>query len=172
MDLTYPEVGATRDGALPDGYRRIKARAQIGRGPRVFAAAARALRGFDMQREAGLRVRTQPGAEQVAVGVEVAMSLGIGPLRLWAPCRVVWAIDEPQRYGYGYGTLPGHPESGEEGFEVTLAPDDPVWFEVRAFSRPGHWFVKAAGPAGSLIQDWATDRYRAAIQRLATYQTG
>ncbi len=165
MSLTYPEVGATRDPVLPGGYRQIQARARIGVGPRVYAAAARALRGFDMQRQAGLRVRTDSPA--AAVGAEVTLGFGIGPLRLWAPCRVLWVVDEPDRYGYGYGTLAGHPESGEESFLVSLA-DDEVWFEVRAFSRPARWFTRIGGPAGHLVQDLVTDRYRAAVHRLAT----
>ncbi|SIP67631.1 hypothetical protein BN9982_740001 [Mycobacterium tuberculosis] len=38
--------------------------------------------------------------------------VGIAFLR--APCRVVYVIDEPDVRGFGYGTLPGHPVSGEE----------------------------------------------------------
>ncbi len=185
VDLTYAEVGATRDGDLPDGYRRIKARALIGRGPHVFAAAVRALRSFDMQRGAGLRVKLirsgapSGGAEAessslpadaagVEVGAEVAIGAGVGPLRLWAPCRVVWVVDEPRRYGYGYGTLPGHPESGEEAFLVTLDDQEFVRLEVRMFSRPARWYTRWSGPAGTLVQDWAADRYRASLVRLAT----
>jgi uncharacterized protein (UPF0548 family) len=166
VELTYAEVGATRDSDLPDGYRRIRARALVGRGPHVFAAAVRGLRSFDMQRGAGLRVRTDaPGVE---VGAEVAMGMGVGPVRLWAPCRVVWVIDEPRRYGYGYGTLPGHPESGEEAFLVSLDEQEFVRLEIRAFSRPVRWFARWSGPAETLVQDWATDRYRASLVRLAT----
>jgi uncharacterized protein (UPF0548 family) len=36
----------------------------------------------------------------------------LGPIRV--PCRVVYVLDEPERRGFAYGTLPGHPESGEE----------------------------------------------------------
>jgi uncharacterized protein (UPF0548 family) len=185
VELTYAEVGATRDGDLPDGYRRIRARALVGRGPHVFAAAVRGLRSFDMQRGAGLRVRfirsgaPPSGAEAelsslrtdapgVEVAAEVAMGMGVGPLRLWAPCRVVWVIDEPRLYGYGYGTLPGHPESGEEGFLVSLDEQEFVRLEIRAFSRPARWFARWSGPAETLVQDWATDRYRASLVRLAT----
>ncbi len=165
-ELTYPEVGATRDRDLPGGYRRIVARARIGRGPRVFAAAVDGLRGFDMQRRAGLRV--VPETARVALGTEMTIGIGVGRLRIWAPCRVVWVVEEPNHFGYAYGTLPGHPESGEEAFEVSLVDDD-VWLEIRAFSRPATWFAKLGGPATGLVQDWATNRYRDALQRLATY---
>jgi uncharacterized protein (UPF0548 family) len=165
-DLTYPEVGATRGRDLPSGYRRVVARARLGTGPRVYAAAVAGLRGFDMQRRAGLRVRSD--AEQATPGVNVSVGLGVGPVRLWAPCRVVWVTDEPARFGYAYGTLPGHPESGEEAFEVSLVGDG-VWLEIRAFSRPGRWYTRLAGPVGHLVQGWATGRYRDALRRLATY---
>ncbi|HKS98373.1 MAG TPA: DUF1990 domain-containing protein [Rugosimonospora sp.] len=164
-ELTYPEVGATRYREMPGGYRRIRGRARVGTGEMVFAAAVRTLATFDMQRGAGLRVRT--AAPQAAVGVEVASGLGAGPLRMWAPCRVVWVVEEPMRYGYAYGTLPGHPEIGEEGFLVWLEPDGVVRFEVRAFSRPSSRLVALAGPLPGLLQDLVTDRYLASLLRQA-----
>ncbi len=60
-------------------------------------------------------------------------------------------MDEPDRAGFGYGTLPGHPEVGEEAFLVTRAGDG-VWFEVTAFSRPARWYIHAAGPAARAVQ--------------------
>jgi uncharacterized protein (UPF0548 family) len=152
---------------MPDGYRRIRGRAAVGTGERVFAAAARTIATFDMQRGAGLRVRT--AAPRAALGVEMASGLGVGPLRVWAPCQVVWVVEEPMRYGYGYGTLPGHPESGEEGFLVSIEPDGSVWFEVRAFSRPASRLVRLADPLVNLFQDYVTDRYRDSVRRQATY---
>ena len=163
--FTYSEVGATQGRDLPRGYRQLVARARIGTGPRVYAAAVRALRSFDMQRRVGLVVNAD--GPEVAVGVTVTMGMGLGRLRIWAPCRVVWVLDEPGRYAYGYGTLPGHPESGEEGFEVSLV-DDEVWLEIRAFSRPGRWYTRVGRPAAQLVQDWTTGRYRDALIRLAT----
>jgi uncharacterized protein (UPF0548 family) len=166
VELTYPEVGATRDGEFPDGYRHLKARARVGRGERVFAAAVHALGSFDMQRAAGLRVRTE--VAMATVGARLEFGFGLGPLRLWAPVRVVWVANEPLRYGYGYGTLDGHPESGEEAFVVSLAPDETVTFEVRAFSRPATWYSRLGGPLAEAAQDRTNHRYRAALVRLAT----
>jgi uncharacterized protein (UPF0548 family) len=122
-----------------------------------------------MHRRAGLRVR--PDSAEAAEGVEVSLGIGVGGLRLWAPCRVVWVVEEPTRFGYGYGTLAGHPESGEEGFVVSLDGDD-VWLDIRAFSRPARWFTRLGGPAGHLVQDLVTARYRAGLRRLATVAGG
>jgi uncharacterized protein (UPF0548 family) len=169
VELTYSAIGATNDGVFPSGYRHVRGRARIGRGEQVYAAAVHALGSFDMQRGSGLKAKTD--AAMAAVGVEVEFGFGAGPLRMWAPVRVVWLVNEPLRYGYGYGTLPGHPEDGEEGFLVSLAPDETVWFEVRAFSRPARWFVRLAGPLAALVQDRANDRYRESIHRLANART-
>jgi uncharacterized protein (UPF0548 family) len=51
-------------------------------------------------------------------------------------CRVVYLVDEATRFGFGYGTLPGHPEQGEETFIVETGAEGGFRFKVRAFSRP------------------------------------
>ena len=38
------------------------------------------------------------------------------------PCRIVWVVDEPDAFGFGYGTLRGHPDEGEESFVVRGGP--------------------------------------------------
>ncbi len=73
-------------------------------------------------------------------GAELTVRAWIGPVRMTAPTRVVYVVDEPDRRGFAYGTLPGHPESGEELFLVERVGDE-TWAEVRAFSRPGRWYV-------------------------------
>ena len=68
------------------------------------------------------------------VGVPSANSL----LARAAPCRIVGVIEEEEdRWGFAYGTLPGHFEQGEEAFVVSRSTDGRVHFEVTAFSRPG-----------------------------------
>jgi uncharacterized protein (UPF0548 family) len=86
----------------------------------------------------------------------------LGPVR--APCRVVRVIDEQNRRGFAYGTLRGHPESGEELFAVRYDPaDEAVYAEVIAFSRHATWWSKAAGPITSLLQRIMTKRYLSAV---------
>ncbi|MEV6925994.1 DUF1990 domain-containing protein [Dactylosporangium sp. NPDC051485] len=164
MNLTYSEVGATREGPLPPGYRHVTRRIRLGSGPEVFRTAAEALAHWRPQRGAGLRVRT--GAERAGLGVEFATGIGAGPLRLWVPCRIVWVVDEPDRYGYGFGTLPGHVADGEEAFLLGMDAGGDVWFEVRAFSRPATWWAKLGGPVTRLVQSRVTDGYAAAMRGL------
>jgi uncharacterized protein (UPF0548 family) len=157
LQLTYREVGATA-GPLPDGYHHVRKSAVIGRGRPRFEEAADTVMRWGMLRGAGVRV--EPSSEVAAVGAEVLV--GIGPLR--APCRVVYVIDEPNRRGFAYGTLPGHPESGEEMFGVRyVAETDEVHAEVVAFSRHGTWWSRLGSPVTSLAQRIITQRYLSAL---------
>jgi uncharacterized protein (UPF0548 family) len=61
-------------------------------------------------------------------------------------------IDEPNRWGFVYGTLPGHPEEGEEAFIVSISEDGIVRFEITAFSRPANLIVRFSRPVGRGIQ--------------------
>ena len=154
--LTYSEVGATA-GELPARYHHLTRRVVVGRGHEVFADAANAVAGWQVQLRAGLTVSAS--SPTAIPGTVALLGLGIGPLRLGAPCRVVYAVDQPRRQGFAYGTLPGHPESGEEAFIVEHHDDDTVSFTVTAFSRPSTAIARAAGPCGHLIQGWITTRY-------------
>ncbi len=118
--LTYAAVGQTA-GELPAGYRHIRRSAVIGSGQEAFAAAAAALLTWQAHLRAGLQVcASTAGAEPGSV---VLLGAGAGPIRVHAPCRVVYVTDELARRGFAYGTLPGHPETGEEAFLVSR-PDD------------------------------------------------
>jgi uncharacterized protein (UPF0548 family) len=79
------------------------------------------------------------------------------------PARVVYVVDEPLRKGFAYGTLPGHPERGEEAFIVDYRDDDSVWLTIRAFSRPSSWVFWAGYPIVRLMQRIYTGRYERAL---------
>ena len=78
---------------------------------------------------------------------------------LWSlnACRIVYVIEEEasllKRYGFVFGTLPGHVERGEERFTVEWhRADDSVWYEVFAFARPAHPLARAGPPFVRLVQ--------------------
>jgi uncharacterized protein (UPF0548 family) len=157
LPLTYADVGATA-GQSPPGYHHVHESAVIGHGRQRFEKAADAVMRWGMLRGAGVRV--EASTDVAAVGSEVLV--GLGPLR--APCRVVYVIDEPDRRGFAYGTLPGHPETGEELFAVRYDPaDEAVYAEVTAFSRHGTWWSRLAGPITSLAQRVISKRYLRAV---------
>ena len=158
LPLTYPEVGATAAGQRPAGYGHLHVEARIGSGRQRFEQAADAVMHWGMQRGSGLRV--QASSETVVLDAVVVVRLGFLP----APCRVVYVVDEPDIRGFGYGTLPGHPESGEERFVVRHDPaTSAVFAEVSSFSRPATWWSRAGRPVVSLGQRLIARRYLRAV---------
>ena len=157
LPLTYSEVGATA-GPLPAGYHHVQKSAVIGRGRQRFEEAADKGMRWGMLRGTGLRVEAT--SDVAAVGAEVIVHLGPVP----APCRVVYVVDEADRRGFAYGTLPGHAESGEERFMVRYDPaTEEVHAEVVAFSRHGTWWSRLGAPLTSVIQRVVTGRYLRAL---------
>jgi uncharacterized protein (UPF0548 family) len=163
--LTYPEVGRTREGDLPAGYDHVERSHVVGAGRADFDRAAAAVFRWAAQRGAGLRVQADGPAS--TPGTVVLMTAGLRRLGLDIPCRVVWVVDEPDRRGFGYGTLPGHPESGEESFVVALQPGGEVVYTLRAFSRLSTPLARLGGPVAHRVQTLALNRYVAAISRAA-----
>lgn len=118
---------------MPSGYHQLTRRLVVGTGQARFEDAARTVLAWEMHRRAGLAVRA---SDAVAVdGAVAALRLGVGRLGVRAPVRVVYVIDEPRRRGFAYGTLPGHPESGEEAFIVELHDDGAVTFTINRYLR-------------------------------------
>jgi uncharacterized protein (UPF0548 family) len=159
--LTYPEVGATQ-AELPAGYDHLRESATVGRGATEFAAAATLLMTWEMHRRSGLRVESS--SPRAAVGEVFRLGLRLGPATVLAPGRVVSVVDEPHRQGFAYGTLPGHPERGEESFVLSLLDDGTVELSIVAFSRPALWWSRAGAPVTHWVQRRITARYVAALK--------
>jgi uncharacterized protein (UPF0548 family) len=159
--LTYPEPGATA-GQFPDGYHQLRETTAIGSGADCLEAAGDALLHWQVQLRAGLRVAAS--APVVSPGAVVRLGWRAGPVTVTAPCRVVYVISEPRRRGFAYGTLPGHPESGEESFWVDMQADGTVTFTIAAFSRPATLAARAGRPVALRVQRRITGRYLAALQ--------
>lgn len=160
VELSYAEVGATR-GRMPHGYHHTHFRREIGKGEESFRRAANLLMTWRMQRGAGMGVAAEGPATE---GQTVALGVGV-PFALLIPCRVVYVVDEPRRRGFGYGTLPGHPERGEEAFVVTMDDADKVWLEITAFSRPGLLVTVVLGYLNPVIQHVALRAYARSMRR-------
>jgi uncharacterized protein (UPF0548 family) len=159
---TYPEVGASREATMPAGrYHQLERRVRVGDGDEDFERARVTVLTWGMQREAGLLVF--PADRPPRDGLTVLVVTRLGPLRVIAPCRVLWTVDQSGLAGFGYGTLPGHPESGEEAFLVERGADGVVWARVRAFSRPATWYSRLGAPVARLVQSRVTVGYLAAF---------
>ncbi|WP_370544971.1 DUF1990 family protein [Herbiconiux sp. VKM Ac-1786] len=105
----------------------------------------------------------EDGTPLVTPGTTAELTISAFGLKVTAPVRVVYLVDEPGRLGFAYGTLPGHPESGEESFVVEQLADGSVWIVIRAFSRPSSWFYRLGYPVLRLMQWRYTRRYLRAL---------
>jgi uncharacterized protein (UPF0548 family) len=131
---------------------------------RDFASAVEDLMTWRVHEQAGLDVAaSSPRLEE---GTVVMLRLGVGPVALRAPCRVVYVVDEPRRSGFAYGTLPGHPESGEKLFVIDQRDDGQLAFTIVAFSKPVSATAKLGGPLTRRLQHAMTMRYLRAPDRL------
>jgi uncharacterized protein (UPF0548 family) len=68
-----------------------------------------------------------------------------------------------ERYGFAYGTLPGHAEKGEERFTIEWDRENgAVFYNVLAFSQPAHPLARLGAPFARRLQNrFARDSVRA-----------
>lgn len=168
LPLTYPEVGCSR-GPGPAGYVVDNYRVQLGRGAPVFEQARQALRAWTMLHLAWVEP-CWPDAE-IQEGALVGTLARVRGVWLVNVCRIVYVVNEQEpvsRYGFAYGTLPGHVECGEEQFLVEWHPaDDSVWYTIRAISKPGGWLTRLAYPlARQLQRRFGRDSLRAVAENI------
>jgi uncharacterized protein (UPF0548 family) len=131
---SYSEVGATR-ATPPVGYNIDHNRVVLGRGTETFRRAMTAIdewRMFDMPWIE--LVPARPEAKEGETVAVVVKHFGFYSVNI---SRVVYRIEDEDRYGFAYGTLPCHSERGEERFMVEHdQTTDEVWYDVYAFSKP------------------------------------
>ena len=149
LPFTYDEVGRTRDDDMPPGYAVDRNRIQLGTGSAAYASAQRQLRTWKM-------FPPWTAIAPITTPIEAGHTLAVlvNALGLWFlnAARIVYVIEEPRRFGFAYGTLPGHAERGEERFLVEHLADDSVWYDVRAFSEPRFWGARLAYPITRHLQ--------------------
>ena len=151
---TYQELGGTRNAQLPDGFHHDRRELRLGDAS-VFERAREGLSKWQAHVLAGAEV--YPG-NSLGEGETVLVLPGFGPLQVIAPCRIVYVTDEVDRFGLGYGTLPGHPECGEESFIVHRDGHATI-FRITAFSRPSGIVTRVGAPVARRVQLRFTDRY-------------
>ena len=153
LHFTYEAVGATA-GIPPVGYVVDRTRIKLGKGEAVFRSAIAALRRWEQFRLGWVEAWSadtpiRPGE------VVVVMGRAVGFWWLNA-CRIVYVVDEAGsicKFGFAYGTLPGHVESGEERFLIEWDQgEDSVWYDIIAFSRPNHVLTRIGYPVVRRLQ--------------------
>jgi uncharacterized protein (UPF0548 family) len=160
-ELTYDHIGSTLDPDSWPGRRPHSETRLLGSGREAFELAATRLREWACQRHLGADLVPERPAASVGTTALVVLRLVVGALVV--PVRVVGVIDEPDRYGWAYGTLPGHPERGEEGFLVRIADDGVVSATIAVDAVAADPIAKLGGPVTGALQRQALRRYLDAL---------
>ena len=171
LPLSYGPIGIVRTSTAGSDLDELTV--AIGRGQADFERARAALlawRQFDIG-----WVQTFPRHAPVAVGTVVAVL--IRHLGFWSlnGCRVLYSLGSPRdvtRFGFAYGTLTNHAESGEELFEVFVDPrTEDVVYRIRATSWPQATLARFGQPIVRALQERFRDHSVAAM-KLATRSNG
>ncbi len=155
-ELTYGPVGVSTSGEVPAGFERQHFRRSLGSADAAFDAASGAIRDWQAHKGSGLVVCADGPP---AVGSVVAMSAPLPVGYIDVVCRVVSVIDEADRFGFAYGSLPVHAERGEEAFMIERLPGREVSFRIDVVSRPLHPLARLCPPITKRLQRAATVRY-------------
>lgn len=157
--FSYGDVGASKSSGVPDGYVADHNRVKLGEGEETFHRAVEAVREWRMFDLGWANVFPfESPIEADAVVAVVARPFGVWSVN---PCRIVYVENEPRRFGFAYGTLPGHAARGEERFTVERENDGSVHYDILAFSRPGPAMKLGYPFARRLQRRFAKDSVRA-----------
>ena len=165
--LTYGPAGVTAPGdavwTAPAGRRAYERTVLVGRGDQCWSRARAALLSWGVKTRSGFTVEPASGSDAgVRDGADYWLVAAVGPLRIREPARVVAVVDRPDRCGFAYGTLEGHPVSGEEAF-VLHRDDDGVRLTLRSVTAPGAGRWRPAFPAVLVAQRLYRRRYARAL---------
>ena len=152
--FSYDSVGLTRTGAAPDGFNVDHNRIPLGAGPRTFARAVDGIRHWKMF----AMPQTELCWPDTPIAAGSTVAIVFGHFGFWSinAARIVYVLEEHgeiEKFGFAYGTLFDHAESGEERFAVEWnRADDSVYYDLFAFSRPRHPLVRMTKPLARRLQ--------------------
>jgi len=153
LPLSYGPIGIVTSHTVV-GRRLDEATIAVGRGIADFERARAALVAWK-QFDIGW-VETFPRHAPVTAGTVVAVL--IRHFGFWSlnGCRVLYEVGgqtDTARFGFAYGTLTNHAESGEELFEVFIDPrTQDVVYRIRAISWPQTALARVGQPVMRALQ--------------------
>jgi len=166
---TYGPVGATSPASAtwtpPSGFRASERTTEIGSGDAVWKRASAAVLEWGVKTRSGFDVAAVDGGGlRIAEDRDFRLTARLGPIGVREPVRVVAVVDRPDRCGFAYGTLPGHPVSGEEAFVVSRDDAGVVRLTLRSLTRPGAGAWRPLFPALLVAQRLYRRRYLRALR--------
>jgi uncharacterized protein (UPF0548 family) len=167
--LTYGPAGLTCPAdetwsPQPRGFRRYAATTTIGHGEKAWDEAAAAVLSWEIKTRSGFTVESFTGDIRARQDADYRLTARFGPVAVREPVRVVAVVDRPARCGFAYGTLDGHPVSGEEAFIVHRAADGEVRLTLRSLTRASRGGWRWAFPVLLIAQKYYRRRYSRALR--------
>ncbi|MHA7304062.1 DUF1990 family protein [Arthrobacter sp. TMN-49] len=127
--MTSPDL---RDWPPSDtAYRRSEVSAVVGIGEAAWERAACGVLLWKVKTSSGFSVDS---TESVAPGQRVIVTARMFGITVHEPVEVVAVVEQPDRVGFAYKTLPGHPVSGEEAF-IVHRDGEQVHLTIRSLTR-------------------------------------
>lgn len=143
------------------GYRRWERSTTLGRGDAVWAWASTEVLRWGVKTRSGFAVSPAEPVESGSRPLIIAHAFGVAARE---PVEVVEVVERPDRVGFAYRTLPGHPVSGEEAF-IVHRHGEVVRLTIRSLTRAStdpRW--RAAYPGLLVAQSVARRRYLRALR--------
>jgi uncharacterized protein (UPF0548 family) len=170
LDFSYDAVGQTQPDReswheRPAGYRSFERTVCLGQGAELWEAATAAVLTWQIKIRSGFAVKPAGDDIKVRPGARYELVVRVGPMTVHEPVHVVAVVEQPGRCGFSYGTLAGHPVSGEEAFITHRTRDERVWLTVRSLTRPADSGWRWAFPLLLVAQQFYRRRYLRVLRR-------
>lgn len=150
---SYKDVGATAS-LVPSSYTLDHNRVRLGVGSKIWGLAVDAIKSWEMFNLGWVRLFWPD--TPIKVGCDVAVLVRHYGFYSLNGARVVYVVNEDglnKRFGFAYGTLTDHAESGEERFMVEWNhEDDSVYYDILAFSKPKQLLARLGFPLSRQLQ--------------------
>lgn len=164
LSLTYGPPGGTDPAASiwspPAGLRVHESHTPVAAS---WEEAATRVLAWGVKTRSGFRV--SPTRGRLELGDRFHLIASIGPFRVREPVEVVAVVEEVDRVGFAYGTLEGHPVSGEEAFIAWRDSSGQVWLTLRSVTAPSRGVWRLAFPILLVVQRFYRARYQRALSR-------
>ncbi|MGW2094274.1 DUF1990 family protein [Promicromonospora sukumoe] len=167
--LSYAVVGGTTPAdeqwQPPDGWRAYEHTVRLGSGTDLWDAASSAVLSWGIKTRSGFAVDPPLEAGRSArPGERYWLIARIGPSRVREPVQIITTVSTCNRAALTYGTLEGHPVSGEEAFIVHRDDDGHVSLTLRSLTRAGRGVWRGLFPLILIAQRVYRRRYLRALR--------
>ena len=165
--LGYDVVGATAPGEEawrpPSRWRAYERTVRLGAGPELWEEVSTSVVSWEVKARSGFRVDPPLHGLPPRAGDRCWLVARAGPFRLREPVQVIETVSSDRRAALAYGTLDGHPVTGEEAFTVHREDDGTVILTLRSLTRPGRGLWRVLFPAILVAQRLYRRRYLRAL---------